>query len=500
MDAILLGFQEVMHWQVILALILGAVAGILVGAIPGMEPAGAMAIALPFSLTMEPLPGIILLLGCYGGAWYGGAIPAILIKVPGTPVNVLTTYDGYPLGRKGQPMRALSIAYSSSFIGGILSICALIFLAPVMARFAANFGPPEFAMVMLLASVSVILAHHQNIPGAILTFAIGAFLGTVGFEAPHNTLRYTFDQTWLMGGIPMVPMVIGLFAMSQAFVLLETKSPPKVPKDISAAGRFVGLFEVFRYRATVIRSSLIGLVMGLLPGVGEFGAQFLSYSLARRFSRKPEEFGKGSPEGLVASEVSINACTSTVLVPLLSLGIPADPLMAMLLAVFMIHNIIPGPQLFVEHADFISGLYISLFLLNIFVMVLLLAFTKHVVKLSSITPRVIGAAIMILGFIGTYTQNFRLTDALFTLVFAIIGRFMLKNGVPAFPMVVGLVLGPMLELRLKQSMSLSQGDATIFLTRPLAATFLAFAILAVAVFTWQHVKHAKPKSQTAGPS
>lgn len=492
-DSIVLGFQEVAHWQVIAALLVGAMAGILVGAVPGMEPAGAMAIALPFSLTMQPLPGIILLLGCYGGAWYGGAIPAILIRVPGTPVNVLTTYDGYPLGQKGQPMRALSLAYSSSFVGGIISILALIFLAPFMARVAASFGPPEFAMVMLLASISVILAHHQNIQGAILTFAIGAFLGTIGFESPHHTLRYTFDQTWLMGGIPMVPMVIGLFAISQAFVLLETKQPPKVPKDMSSTGRFAGLFEVFKYRATVIRSSLLGLVMGLLPGVGEFGAQFLSYSLARRFSKKPGEFGKGSPEGLVASEVSINACTSTVLVPLLSLGIPADPLMAMLLAVFMIHNIIPGPQLFVEHPDFISGLYISLFLLNIFVMTLLLTFTKYVVKLSSITPRVIGASIMILGFVGTYTQNFRVTDALFTLVFAIVGRFMLKNGIPAFPMVVGLVLGPMLEGRMKQALSISSGDPTIFLTRPIAATFLAFAIIAVVVFSWNHVRHARAR-------
>jgi len=493
MDAFLLGLQEVAQWQVILALLIGAVAGILVGAIPGMEPAGAMAIALPFSLTMAPLPGIILLLGCYGGAWYGGAIPAILIRVPGTPVNVLTTYDGYPLGRKGQPMRALSLAYSSSFVGGIISIMALIFLAPVMARVAASFGPPEFAMVMLLASISVILAHHQNITGAVLTFAIGAFLGTVGFESPHHTLRYTFDQTWLMGGIPMVPMVIGLFAISQAFVLLETKAPPPVPKDMGGTGRFAGLFEVFRYRATVIRSSLLGLVMGLLPGVGEFGAQFLSYSLARRFSKKPEEFGKGSPEGLVASEVSINACTSTVLVPLLSLGIPADPLMAMLLAVFMIHNIIPGPQLFAEHPDFISGLYISLFLLNIFVMILLLALTKYVVKLSAITPRTIGAAIMVLGFVGTYTQNFRLSDGLFTLVFAIIGRFMLKNGIPAFPMVVGLVLGPMLEGRVKQALSISSGDPTIFVTRPIAAVFLAFAVLAVGVFSWNHLRHKAVK-------
>lgn len=488
MDAIYLGFQEIAHWQVILALFIGAMAGILVGAVPGMEPAGAMAIALPFSLTMAPLPGIILLLGCYGGAWYGGAIPAILIRVPGTPVNVLTTYDGFPLGQKGEPMRALSIAYSSSFIGGIISICALIFLAPFMSQIAAKFGPPEYAMVMLLASISVILAHHQNIPGAILTFGLGAFLGSVGFESPHHTLRYTFDQTWLVGGVPMVPMVIGLFAMSQAFVLLETKSTPKTPKDLGSTGLFTGLFEVFKYRATVIRSSLIGLVMGMLPGVGEFGAQFLSYSLARRFSKKPEEFGKGSPEGLVASEVSISACTSTVLVPLLSLGIPADPLMAMLLAVFMIHNIIPGPQLFVEHADFIASLYISLFLLNIFIMVLLLTMTKYVVKLSSVTPRAIGAAIMILGFIGSYTQNFQATDALFTLFFAVVGRFMLRNGVPAFPMVVGLVLAPMFEQRLKQSMSLSAGDPSIFLTRPLAATFLAFAILAVGVFAWSHFK------------
>lgn len=343
-------------------------------------------------------------------------------------------------------------------------------------------------MVMLLASVSVILAHHQNIPGAILTFGLGAFLGTVGFESPHNTLRYTFDESWLISGVPMVPMVIGLFAMSQAFVLLETKKVPKDAGNLNTTNRFSGLLEVFKYRATVIRSCGLGVVMGLLPGVGEFGAQFLSYSLARRFSKKPEEFGKGSPEGLVASEVSINACTSTVLVPLLALGIPADPLMAMLLAVFMVHNIIPGPQLFVEHADLISGLYISLFLLNIFVLCLLLAFTKYVVRLSSITPRTIGAAIMVLGFIGTYTQNFRVTDALFTLVFAIVGRFMLLNGIPAFPMVVGLVLGPMLEQRMKQSMSLSAGDPAIFLTRPLAASFLAFAILAVVVFAWSTFK------------
>lgn len=482
MEAFLLGLENVLTWQVVLALVFGALCGILVGAIPGLEPAGAMAILLPFSLQLEPLPGVTLLLGAYGGAWYGGAIPAILLRVPGTPVNVLTTYDGYPMAKRGEAHRALSLAYSSSFVGGIVSVLALVLLAPYLARVASYFGAPEYAMVGVLALVSVLLAHQKQILPAIMSLGFGMFLGGVGFESPFNTQRYTFDQQWLLGGIPLVPVVIGLFAMSQAFVLLETKGPKKSAQTFSGGGMFQGLFEAFRYPKTLARSSGLGVVMGILPGVGEFGAQFLSYSLARRFSKKPEEFGKGSPEGLVASESSINACTSTVLVPLLSLGIPVDPLMAMLLAVFMIHNIIPGPQLFTQHADFISGLYISLFMLNVLALLFLLVATKHIVKLTRIDPRMIGACILVLALIGSYTQNYRLWDALITVIFAIIGRFMLRNNIPAFPLVIGLVLGPMLETRLKQSLSLSNGDFSVFLTRPIAATLLGFSIFAIVMF------------------
>ncbi|WP_235829672.1 tripartite tricarboxylate transporter permease [Frigidibacter oleivorans] len=482
-DSFLLGLEYVAHWQVLAALVAGAVLGILVGAVPGLEPAGAMAILLPFSLQLEPLPGIMLLLGAYGGAWYGGAIPAILIRVPGTPVNVLTTYDGYPMARRGEAFRALSLAYSSSFIGGIVSVLALVLLAPYLAKVAERFGAPEFAMVAVLALVSVLLAHQKQIAGAILSLGLGMFLGTVGFESPFNTQRYTFDQQWLLGGVPLVPVVIGLFAMSQAFVLLGSDARPQA--DIASPGesRWRGLAEAFRYPRTLARSCGLGVFMGLLPGVGEFGAQFLSYSLARRFSKKPEEFGKGSGEGLVASECSINACTSTVLVPLLSLGIPADPLMAMLLAVFMIHNIIPGPELFSNHPEFISGLYISLFVLNILILLILLVSTKAIVKLSNINPRLIGATILVLALVGSYTQNYRLSDALITVIFAIIGRFMLRNGIPPFPLVIGLVLGPLLELRMKQSLSLSNGDPSVFLTRPIAATLLALAVGAVVLFT-----------------
>jgi len=481
-ESFFLGLEHVATWQVLLALVAGALCGIVVGAIPGLEPAGAMAILLPFTLQMDPLPGVTILLGAYGGAWYGGAIPAILIRVPGTPVNVLTTYDGYPMARKGMAHRALSIAYSSSFVGGTISVLALVLLAPYLATTAEKFGAPEYAMISVLALVSVLLAHQNHVVAALMSLGFGMFLGSVGFESPFNTQRYTFDQQWLLGGVPMVPVVIGLFAMSQAFVLLQTPSYPDLGSDYQGANRFRGLLEVFKYPKTVIRSSGLGVFLGLLPGIGEFGAQFLSYSLARRFSKKPEEFGKGSPEGLVASETSISACTSTVLVPLLSLGIPADPLMAMLLAVFMVHNIVPGPQLFSEHPDFISGLYISLFILNVAILGILLFATKYVVRLSGISPRMIGATILVLALIGSYTQNYRLTDALITVVFAVIGRFMLRNGIPAFPLVIGLVLGPMLEVRLKQSLSLSNGDPMIFIERPIAAVLLALAVGAVAFF------------------
>lgn len=493
-DSFLLGLENVAQWQVILALVVGALLGILVGAIPGLEPAGAMAILLPFSLQMEPLPGVTLLLGAYGGAWYGGAIPAILLRVPGTPVNVLTTYDGYPMAQRGQAHRALSLAYSASFVGGTVSVLALVLLAPYLAQVARHFGAPEYAMVAVLALVSVVLAHHGRIAAAVLSLGFGLFLGTVGFESPFNTQRFTFDQQWLLGGVPMVPVVIGLFAVSQAFVLLDSDSAAKhrEPGRLRRANPFRGLLEVFRYKRTLARSSGLGVFMGLLPGVGEFGAQFLSYSLARRASRRPHRFGKGSPEGLVASESSINACTSTVMVPLLSLGIPADPLMAMLLAVFMIHNIIPGPQLFANHPEFISGLYISLFLLNVLALAFLMLATKHIVKVTRITPKVIGATILVLALVGSYTQNYRLSDALITVLFGLIGRFMLKNHIPAFPLVVGLVLGPMLESRLKQSLALSGGDFSVFVTRPISALLLGLAATAVTVFVYAQIRGLTP--------
>lgn len=492
MDTLLLGIHNVAHVDIVLALFAGALIGIIVGAVPGLEPAGAMAILLPFSLQLSPLAGVTLLLGTYGGAWYGGAIPAILLRVPGTPVNVLTTYDGYPMARKGEAHRALSMAYSSSFVGGTISVLSLVLLAPYLAKVAEYCGAPEFAMIALVALVSVVLAHQRQALAAVMTLGLGMFLGTVGLENVFNTQRFTFGHTSMMGGIPMVPVVIGLFAMSQAFVLLAAPPYSRTTGDASVYHhRFRGLIEIFKFPRTVGRSAGLGVVMALLPGVGEFGAQFLSYSLARRASQTPEQFGKGAPEGLIASETSISACTSTALVPLLALGIPVDPIMAMILTVFMIHNFIPGPRLFTEHADFVSGLYVSLFLLNIFVLGILLFATSHIMKLSRVNPRFIGMTVLVLSLVGAYTQNYRIADAFIAIIAAIVGKVMLRNDIPGFPLVIGLVLGPLFESRLRQSLSLSNGDPLVFVQRPLSAGLFAIAVVGIAVFVITYIRQRR---------
>jgi putative tricarboxylic transport membrane protein len=455
-----------------------------IGSIPGLEPAGVMAILLPLSFSMEPLAGVSLLLGVYGGAWYGGAIPAILMNTPGTPVAVLTTYDGYPMAKRGEGRRALSIAYTSSFVGGIISVCSLVLLAPTLSQVARMFGSAEFAMLAALGMIFVVLAHRNHVVEAAMMLGFGIFLGTIGLDRSYSVQVFTFDQNWLLGGIPLVPAVIGLFAMSQAFVLLSQRGNDAQKTVLEGGGMFAGFAELIRYKTTVIRSAALGVVMGLLPGVGEFGSQFFSYTLAQKFSKTPELFGKGAPEGVIASETSNNAVTASVMVPLLAFGIPTDALMAMLLAVFMVHNYIPGPTLFVERPEFISGLYLSLFLMNTVVFLYLTFATRWIVNLTRIRGRFIGAFILVLGFIGSYSQNYRFSDAMIALGFAIFGYMLRRANIPAVPIILGLVLGPVFLTRFRQAMGVANGDMSIFLSRPISLTLLLLIVASMGFYLW----------------
>jgi len=488
MELLTLGINEVFSNGVIFAVILGALIGVTIGSIPGLEPAGVMAILLPLTFSMEPLFGVTLLLGVYGGAWYGGAIPAILMNTPGTPVAVLTTYDGHPMAKKGKGKKALSIAYTSSFFGGIISVLSLVFFAPILSQVATLFGSAEFAMLALLGMVFVVLAHNKFVLEAAAMIGLGIFLGTVGIDRSYNSQVYTFDQEWLLGGVPLVPAVIGLFAMSQAYILLSTKGQDSSTTKLEKGDFFEGFFILMRNKVTAIRSAFLGVVMGLLPGVGEFGSQFFSYTLAQKFSKKPEEFGHGAEAGLIASETSNNAVTASVLIPLLAFGIPADALMAMLLSVFMVHNYIPGPRLFSEHPEFISGLYVSLFVMNVFVFFYLSMASRFIVNITRIRGRFIGAFILVLGFLGAYSQNYQFSDALIALFFSIIGYIMKRNNIPAVPIILGLVLGPVFLTRMRQALGVSGGDFMVFIERPISLTLLTVTLLAILVFAYGRFK------------
>ncbi|WP_051332821.1 tripartite tricarboxylate transporter permease [Cucumibacter marinus] len=478
MDTLLASLEILARWDVILALLSGAVGGVIIGAIPGVGPAIAIAILLPATYAMEPIVGLTLLLGIYGSAMFGGAIPAILINTPGTPVNALTTYDGYPMTRRGEAPRALSLAYGASFAGGIFSVVCLILLAPALAAIAPNFGSREIFMAALLGMVLVVIAHRGQHMAAGALMCFGVFLATVGFHAGTLTKRYTFDTQMLSSGIDLIVVVLGLFALSQAFYLLSGKdertASPKLGK-----GLFSGLREVMKYPRVVLPSASFGVIMGIIPGVGEFLAQFFSYTLAQKTSKKPELFGKGSPEGLIASESANNAVPAAAMIPLLALGIPGEALTAMMLSVFYVHNVIPGPRLFQSQPEFVLALYLALGLLNIIALAFLLGATRPLLKVVEIPNRFLGVGILILSFVGVYSLRNSITDCGLAAAFGMLGLMLRRLHLPIVPVILGMVLGGIMEDKLRTSLIRVQSPID-FISRPIAATIFAIIVIAIA--------------------
>ena len=490
MENLLLGLEQLMQVPVLTALIIGSIGGILLGAIPGVGPAVGIAILLPITFSMEPLVGLTLLLGIYAASMYSGAIPSVLINTPGTAVAVLATYDGYPMTKRGEGQRAMSLAYTASFFGGVFSVIVLMILALPLANFARRFGSAEFAMAALFAMIVVVFAHRDKAVGALMTLAMGLFFSSVGIERAFTTQRFTFDQPWLLSGVPLIPMVLGLFAMSQGLTLLIDKGErPTLPKLSGSV--FDGVREAFTHWKVLLISSSYGVFMGILPGVGEFMAQFFSYSTAQRMSKTPELFGNGSPEGLVASESADNAVPAAALIPLLALGIPGEALTAMMLSVFYVHNVVPGPLLFETRPEFVMGLFLSMLLTNFVIMGFMLVSTRWLVKITVIDPRFIGVMVLTLSLIGTYTSGYKLTDPLIALFFAILGYILNRLDIPSVPIVLGLVLGPIFESRVRQALGGAGGDLSVFVTRPISLGLIILMILTIVVFLWSSRQQEK---------
>jgi putative tricarboxylic transport membrane protein len=466
------------RWDVMAALLIGSIGGVIVGGLPGVGAAVAIAIVLPVTFSLEPIVGLTALLGIYGSSMFGGAIPAILVNTPGTPVNALTTYDGYPMTLRGEGRKALSLAYSASFYGAVFSIMALMFLAPVLASIAPMFGSREIFLAALLGITLVIITHRRQVLAAGMLACIGIFLQTIGIEPSAYTQRFTFGFGWLQSGINLIVVVLGLFAVSQALVLFMDKDKPIKLPNVGRPKVLEQVRDFWIYKRIATVGSGFGVICGMIPGVGEFMSQFMSYAYAQRTSKTPELFGKGNPEGIVASEAANNSVPAAAMIPLLALGIPGEELTAMMLAVFYVHNVIPGPQLFANQMDFVLALYLCLLLLNIIVVIFLFFATSTLMKAMTIPNRFLGMMILTFSLIGVYSLRNSLTDVAIASGFGVFGFILKRLDYPTSPIILGIVLGKLMEDKLRTAMA-RVTTPWEFIDRPIA--FILFVMIVIAV-------------------
>ncbi|MEZ5924612.1 MAG: tripartite tricarboxylate transporter permease [Hyphomicrobiaceae bacterium] len=492
MSTLVSSLEIISRIDVVMALLIGSIGGVIIGAIPGVGPAIAIAILLPATFAMEPIVGLTMLLGIYGSAMFGGAIPAVLINTPGTPVNALTTYDGYPMTERGEAPRALALAYGASFVGGIFSVFCLMMLAPVLADVAPMFGSREIFLACLLGMLLVVIAHRgQNMAaGSLLCF--GVWLQSIGLEPVGYTQRYTFGLSWLSSGVNLIVVVLGLFALSQAFLLLSGRDEAPAP-PILKGGLFRGLWEVLRFPHIALPAASFGTLMGIIPGVGEFTAQFLSYTWAQRISPKPERFGRGAPEGVIASEAANNAVPAAAMIPLLALGIPGEALTAMMLSVFYVHNVIPGPNLFRDQLDFVLALYLCLLILNVLALLFLIVATRPLLLVVALPNRFLGMAILTLSFVGVYSLRNSVTDCLMASAFGLLGLMLKRLSLPIVPIILGMVLGGIAENKFRTSLPRIQSPLD-WINRPIAGVIFAIIVAVLAIHVWSLIRARRGRS------
>jgi len=496
-DAFLIGLNNLMVPDVLIAIVVGSIGGLIIGAVPGIGPAIAIAILLPATMFLDDLVSLVLLLGVYGSSMYGGAIPAILINTPGTPVNALTTYDGYAMTRRGEAARALSLAYASSFFGGcfsiIMALIALFTFGPYLRDLGALFGQRDILMAAVLGSVLLIAAHRQTMGIAAMLFGFGFLIAMIGRQTTRKIDRFTFDIEYLYPGFNLIVVIVGIFALSQALNLMVGKDDDP-PEARLTGGLLSGFKELFERRLITVFSACYGTVMGIIPGVGEFVAQFFSYSTARAISKEPARFGHGSPEGLIASETSNNAVPAAAMIPLLALGVPGEALTAMMMVVFFDAGIKPGPDIFENNPDFLFSLFTALLIINALVLAALLFLTKYIVKMIYIPNRFLGAFIMILSFVGVYSIRNNLADCVFAVIFGYIGFILRRLDWPLVPIVLGLVLGSIILERLTAGAGQIK-TAVDLINRPVSGTLFVVILMVIGFIIWTSIKNRRESYQ-----
>jgi putative tricarboxylic transport membrane protein len=476
-NSLLQGFAVVLTPMNMLLMVVGIVLGVLIGVLPGLGGANGVAILLPLTFTMTPTSAIIMLSCIYWGALFGGAITSILFNIPGEPWSVATTFDGYPMAQQGRAGEALTAAFTSSFIGAFVAVVMITFLAPLVAKFALKFGPPEFFAVYLLTFCSFV-GMGKGSPFKILaSMTLGFALASVGMDTVTGQLRLTFGLLELMRGFDFLIAVIGLFGIGEILLSMEEglafsgKHAKLDPKVVLATWK-----KLPQYWMTSVRSSLVGIWMGITPG-GATPASFMSYGLAKKMSKNGDKFGTGQIEGVIAPETAAHAAGTSALLPMLALGIPGSPTAAVLLGGLLIWGLQPGPLLFVEQKDFVWGLIASMYLGNLVGLLVVLSTVPLFASILRIPFSIIAPVIIVICAIGAYTVHSAMLDIWFMLLFGIMGYMFKKLDYPLAPLVLALVLGDKAEDSFRQSMLLSQGELGIMYSNYLVGSITTLALI-----------------------
>lgn len=473
------GFVIAVSVQNLLYAMAGVTVGQIIGLLPGLGPITGLSLLVPIVFGLDPTSGLIMLSGVYYGAMFGGAITSILLNTPGDAAAVVTTLDGYPLARAGQAGRALGVAAMSSFIGGTVAVLGLTFVMPILARFALAFGPAEYTLLVLMAFLTTLgFSTRSRVKGAISTL-IGLALGTVGQDVITGQTRFTFGNPDLLGGIDFAVVAIGLFAVGEILVRLDEDHPDEEQKPMAIQGVLVTAADMRTIARPVAEGSVIGFLVGLLPGAGATISAFLAYAVARASSRTPEMFGKGALEGVAAPESANNAAVGGALVPMLALGVPGSGSTAVLLGAMMVLGLNPGPMFLTENAAVAWAVVASMYIGNVMLLIMNIPMIRIFAALLAIRYAYIAVGVIVLSVVGAYSISNSMFDVWVMAAFAAVGYVMKKNDFPMAPLILALVLGDLLESNWRRSLLAAQGSYDIFVGSTLSLIIIGIILMAL---------------------
>ena len=494
LDILVNAFHLVATWNSMLALFIGVFIGVLAGAIPGISVTMAVALALPFTFVLEPIVGILFLLGVYKGGIFGGSIPDILIKTPGKPASSATILDGYPMVKNGQAGKAMDMALYASCTADVISNLSLILFAGWLASFAMEFGPPEFFTLIVFSLTIIAGIAGDKLLHGLFAATLGLLLATVGLDLVYGTDRFVMGNTDLMGGLNFIVVLIGLFAIPEIIAYARRPSDSHMMVH-SVDGDKLTFAEYKRCFRTIFRGGVIGAVLGSIPGIGAAPAAFLSYSEARRKSKNRDNFGKGEIEGVAAAESGNSGVSGATLIPLLALGVPGDVITAIIIGAFMIHGLQPGPLLFQNNADLVYALFIGLILSSIF-MLFIGSFAVRVFKhIADIPKSILLPSVLVLCVFGGYAVNNSLFDVMVMFIMGGFGYAMTRFDLPAAPFLIAFVLGPLLEDNFRQSMLMSGGSADILFRGVITWAFWVLTVITIVFLIKNYIKERRYKKE-----